>query len=170
VFVIGSLLAIVAVGTTDLPIFDRYLLAAAPFAAALVLDAAPRGFVVTRARRIGQWSAVGAFGLLGLVWTTDSAAFDAARWEAAEQVVDLGIPADRVDAGFEWRNTVRPPGHIVLAPSQPDPDACVVMEVRTNGSEVPPDAIVATPWSNVLGQRGRIVGTPTGAPDCPALP
>jgi hypothetical protein len=170
-FLLASIAAVIAVGTINfLPIFDRYLLGVAPFAAALILDTAPAREVAGRARRAVQVVAVGAFALLGVVWSTDSAAFDRARWEAGEAAVDLGVPSDRVEAGFEWRNVHRQPGAIVLAPSQSDTDACVLLEVQTNDATVPSGAVVSVPWSNVFGQRGRIVGTPTGAPDCPPLP
>lgn len=171
VFVLTSMAGVIGVGTINfLPIFDRYLLAVVPFAAALILDRAPARDVTSRARRGAQVAAIATFALLGLVWSTDSAAFDAARWKAGEQAVALGIPADRVEAGFEWRNAKRPPGEIVLAPSQPDPDACIVMRVQTPDQPIPRDAVVDVPWSSILGRRGHIVGTPVDAPDCTRLP
>jgi hypothetical protein len=171
VFVLASMAGVIAVGTINFfPIFDRYLLAAAPFAAALILDRTPAHQATSRARRGAQIAAVGAFAFLGLVWSTDSAGFDAARWTAGEEAVALGVPADRIEAGFEWRNARRPPGQIVLAPSQPDPDACVVMRVQTPDEPVPKDAVVEVRWSSILGRRGRIVGTLVDAPDCSPLP
>jgi hypothetical protein len=171
VFVLASMAGVIAVGTIDFfPIFDRYLLATAPFAAALVLDTAPAHEAASRARRGAQVAAIAAFALLGLVWSTDSAAFDAARWKAGEEAVALGVPADRIEAGFEWRNVFRPAGQIVLAPSQPDPDACVVMRVQTPDEAIPSDALVDVPWSSLLGMRGRIVGTTVDAPGCSPSP
>ncbi len=172
VFVLTSMAGVIAVGTINfLPIFDRYLLAVAPFAAALILDRAPAHRRDQSRPPCGaQIAAVGVFALLGLVWSTDSAAFDAARWKAGEEAVSLGYPADRVEAGFEWRNAKRQPGRIVLAPSQSIPDACVVMRVQTPDQPVPSDAVVEVPWSSILGLRGRIVGTPVDAPDCSPLP
>jgi hypothetical protein len=171
VFVLASMAGVIAVGTINVfPIFDRYLLAVVPFAAALVLDTTPAHDVVSRARRGAQIAAIGSFALLGLVWSTDSAAFDAARWRAGEEAVALGVRPDRVEAGFEWRNVFRSEGTIVLAPSQPDPDACVVMQVQTPHEQLPSDAVVDVSWSSLLGLRGRIVGTPVDAPDCPPLP
>jgi len=169
-FVLGSVAAVVVVGTFDLPIFDRYLLVVSPFAAGLVLDSSSTATVTTHARRLAQWAAVGAFALLGLAWTTDSAAFDAARWEAGSAAVALGVPADRIDAGFEWRNNFRAPGAIVLAPSQPDPDACVVLRVQTPDEAMPASPTVSVPWSSLFGLRGWVVGTPVDRPDCPPLP
>ena len=32
----------------------------------------------------------------------NSAAFDAARWHAGEEMVALGLSADSIDAGYEW--------------------------------------------------------------------
>jgi hypothetical protein len=85
-------------------------------------------------------------------------------------VVALGVPADRIDAGFEWRNNFRANGAIVLAPSQPDPDACVVLRVQTPREAMPADPTVSVPWSSLFGLRGRVVGTPVDRPDCPVLP
>jgi hypothetical protein len=169
-FVLGSIAAIVTVGTFDLPIFDRYLLVVSPFVAGLVLDTAPAMAVATHARRLVQWASVATFALLGLAWTTDSAAFDAARWHAGNEAVAMGVPADRIDAGFEWRNNFRSPGTIVLTPSQPDPDACVVMTVQTPGQTEATDTIVSVTWSSLFGERGKIVGHQVDGPDCPPLP
>jgi hypothetical protein len=45
---------------------------------------------------------LGVLGLASLVLMLNSFAFDAARWRLGEEAVTRGIPADTVDAGFEW--------------------------------------------------------------------
>jgi hypothetical protein len=41
-------------------------------------------------------------GAASVAYLLNSAAFDAARWRAGEALVQEGIPADSVDAGYEW--------------------------------------------------------------------
>jgi hypothetical protein len=41
-------------------------------------------------------------GGMGLSLMLNSDAFDSARWSAGERLVDLGIPAESIDAGYEW--------------------------------------------------------------------
>ncbi len=179
-FVIVSALGLVAVGTGNLPVFDRYLLGLVPFAAGIVLahrttyraasDPATNASSGISARRVVEASAVAAFALMGLWWGGNSAAFDAARWDAGQQAVALGYPADRVDAGFEWRNVHRPTAATPTAPVEHDPEACV--RVESGG----PGASDLTPGTRVLftvelGQPytrfGPLRAVATGAPGCP---
>jgi hypothetical protein len=113
---------------------------------------------------------VAAFLLLGLVWTIDSSRFDAARWAAGERAVQLGYPADRVDAGFEWRNVHRPAGEGPRSPSQPDPDACV--RLTAAGADLGPQW---TPLFTIAHWHGAAGSDPltawaAEAPGCPPLP
>jgi hypothetical protein len=55
-----------------------------------------------RVSRVVAGALLAGIGVLGLALAADSDAFDAARWRAGTQLVDAGIPAERVDAGFEW--------------------------------------------------------------------
>jgi len=81
------------------PIFDRYLtpliLVGAIGLARSGSESEPR---VTRTAGI----VVAALGVTYLALISSGHSFDAARWRAAQQVVDSGIDADDVDGGFEW--------------------------------------------------------------------
>src|SRR5690606_32572100 len=92
VFVVLTIGSLTAAGFADLPIFDRYVLPAVPFAAGLVLAWRPRAAPVTSLASAGplQWVAVAVFAALGLVWSIDAARFDATRWHAGEHAVQLG--------------------------------------------------------------------------------
>ncbi len=175
-FVVASALGLVAVGTGNLPVFDRYALGLVPFAAGLVLahrtasaprgTAAPEGVTGRRAVEVG---AVVAFALIGLWWGGSSATFDAARWRAGERAVALGYPADRVDAGFEWRNVHRPDGSTPTAPVEHDPGACVRIESGGPGAgDVAPGTSVL--FTVDLGQPythlGPLRAVTTGAAGC----
>jgi hypothetical protein len=177
-FVVVSALGLVAVGTGNLPVFDRYVLGLVPFAAGLVLAhrtaSAPRGeraAMGVTARRAVEVGAVVLFALLGLWWGGNSATFDGARWRAGERAVALGYPADRVDAGFEWRNVHRPPGSTPTAPAEHDPEACVRIESGGPGAgDVAPGTQVL--FTVALGQPytrfGPLRAVTTGTPGCPA--
>ena len=92
--------AIVVNGAT----FDRYLWPAVLSAGILLLGAFPL-------TPPSEWHpaalqvAVGvaaAFAVVSLLVTLDSDAFDGIRWRTAQEAVRAGVPAGRVDAGFEW--------------------------------------------------------------------
>jgi hypothetical protein len=170
--VVLTTVSLIAAGTADLPIFDRYVLPAVPFAAGLVLAWHPTE--VDLAERsphaVLRWVTVVAFAAGGLLWSVDSARFDATRWAAGEQAVRLGYPADRVDAGFEWRNVHRPAGEFPSSPTQPDRDACV--RLTASGVDLGPD------WTPVFsidhwhgwGGTDELTAWATTAPGCPPLP
>ena len=93
------------------PIFDRYFWPLVPPVSALFLYLprdlhAKRLLLPTRrATKVlaGSATAIGAvLAIISLVFMLNSNAFDAARWRAGEQLVGLGIPADTIDAGYEW--------------------------------------------------------------------
>lgn len=181
VFVIVSALGLVAVGTGNLPVFDRYVLGLVPFAAGLVLAhrsaSAPRPSTSgpapsgRTARRAVEVAGVVAFALMGLWWGGDSAAFDAARWRAGEQAVALGYPADRVDAGFEWRNVHRPAGATPTAPVEHDPEACVRIESGgpgAGGLAAGTHLLFTVELDQPYTRFGPLRAVATGAPDCPS--
>jgi hypothetical protein len=170
--VVITTLSLIAAGTANLPIFDRYVLPAVPFAAGLVLAWHPTE--VDLAERSPQaalrWLTVGLFLVAGVVWSIDSARFDATRWAAGEQAVRLGYPADRVDAGFEWRNVHRPPGEFPTSPSQPDRDAC--LRLAASNAELGPEWTRAFSIDHWHGWSGasELTAWATAAPGCPPLP
>jgi Dolichyl-phosphate-mannose-protein mannosyltransferase len=92
-------------------LFDRYLWAiAAPLAALLLYvprDLGPdRPPAARRDRSRARWAGatlLGAtLGFVSVVLLFNAHAFDAARWQAGERLVELGVPAGEVDAGYEW--------------------------------------------------------------------
>jgi hypothetical protein len=171
VFVIANVGVLIAVGITGLPVFDRYLLPVVPFAAGIVLARAsrPRGDEGLAPLWV-RWGGVVLFALVGLAWTTDSAAYDVARWRLAEDVVDLGYRPDQVEAGFEWRNVQRAPDSGVTAPAQWDTGACVRL---SSGTTVQPDAeqvLLTRDYRGWFGPAGSVTAYATAAPNCPPLP
>ncbi|MFM7145508.1 MAG: hypothetical protein ACKOW5_04145, partial [Actinomycetales bacterium] len=90
-------------------LWDRYLLAVIPIAAALLLAAARRrGLIIT-----SRWSALPALGLtgfalLGFAFTDRAATMDGASWAIAEAAVADGQSPDRIDGGFAWNGTWQP--------------------------------------------------------------
>lgn len=101
------LLTLVAAGLGRPP-FDRYLLPLLPGLIVLVLSARPDSAGKPGAR--GGWAKQLGLGTVGLTWVliavffgTDSGLYDATRWVAAQRLVSLtGLPASRIDGGFEW--------------------------------------------------------------------
>jgi hypothetical protein len=100
----------------------------------------------------------------------DSARFDAIRWAAGERAVDLGYPADRVDAGFEWRNVHRPDGDPPMSPSQRDLDACVrLTAARADLGPGWEPLFDVDHWHGTAG-RDALTAWASTAPECPQLP
>jgi len=170
--VVATVASLTAAGVVGLPIFDRYVLPAVPFAAGILLAWRPsRGSIIERtAANAWRWAGVVAFVVIGLVFAFDSARFDAARWEAGDRAVELGYPADRIDAGFEWRNVHRAPGDTPTSPSQPDPDACV--RVAAPGADVGADAVglfTVRYWHGYSGDEALTAWALPGT-DCPPVP
>jgi len=172
VLVVLTVLSLTAAGAMGLPIFDRYVLPAVPFAAALVLAWRPASVALTDRTPAGaaRWLGVAAFFVLGAIWTVDAARFDATRWAAGDRAVQLGYPPDRVDTGFEWRNVHRLSGEPPMSPSQRDLDACVRLAAA--------DADLGSSWTPLftVGHWHGAAGTDsltawaTDAPGCPPLP
>ncbi len=94
----------------DLPVFDRYVLPVLPIVAVLVLRSAlvcaePEA-TDSRAGRMWHRAAVATtlalLATVGLVFSAESASYDAARWRVASLAVHAGYPAVDVDGGYEW--------------------------------------------------------------------
>lgn len=92
-FVSAGLLLQLALGQ---PTFSRYFLILVPVGAGLLLsrDGSHR-------LRVGFVAAVMIWAF-GLALTAGTMAYDAARWEAATQLVAKGVAPQEIDAGFEW--------------------------------------------------------------------
>ncbi len=90
---------------TDLPIFDRYALPVLPLAALLLIRSTPPVEAATSVRSGRGLVAVATLiglGVVGLGFATDSASFDATRWEVAERAAAKGFGPLHVYGGFEW--------------------------------------------------------------------
>lgn len=89
-------------------LFDRYFWPLLPPLAVLLMYRARSGPNARPSSSTPRgWTAVatGAWVVLltmSLLFMLNSLAFDAARWRGGEQLVGLGIPAQEVDAGYEW--------------------------------------------------------------------
>ena len=116
IFLAGTTLGLVWFGF-NLWIYDRYFWVLVPPLAALLMfrpelpegAMAPTPAAAALPARRSSAPLAGVAGLLvvvlgamSLVFLLNSAAFDAARWRAGQEMVDLGIPADAIDAGYEW--------------------------------------------------------------------
>jgi hypothetical protein len=112
-FCVATSLGLVVFGLTG-TMFDRYLWPLVPTLAGLLLmrpleqqQAMPLE-TVAEPRRLGPLPVTATVALLivlvavGLPLMLNSAAFDRARWSAAQRLVDIGVPAESIDAGIEW--------------------------------------------------------------------
>jgi hypothetical protein len=117
--IVYPLATLLRMGFSELTaVFDRYALPFLPLTGLLFLSsvavrraADPEREPDSRARtRTLTGIALGALALLGLVYTAESASFDATRWALAEQVVDLGYSPLQIHAGYEWEGWYRGQG------------------------------------------------------------
>jgi hypothetical protein len=120
-FAVSSGLGIALYGLVG-SMIDRYAWPIIPPIAALLLAARPTSVVAeisvvpedpgqrhsnVRGSRsvvavVVAFGCVAVLGVMGLAFLLNSAAFDGARWRAGEALVTAGVPAESVDAGFEW--------------------------------------------------------------------
>ena len=108
---------------TKLPIFDRYALPAIPLAGLLTIGTMERAGpepVPIPPRSTPGWTRLVAtavvtvlFAGVGLVFATDSAAFDATRWKVDEAAVRHGYSPLAIYGGFEWISYHRRRGPIL---------------------------------------------------------
>ena len=84
------------------PIYDRHLLPLVPFVAAFIMmEGGIRPFARERFVLVAC-TLLGAFAVLGLVFSTSSAVYDGSRWWAASDLVASGIEPLRIDGGLDW--------------------------------------------------------------------
>jgi len=110
VFVVAVLFGLIAFGLSR-PIFDRYFWPVVPPLAALFL------FLPADLREGASTGSAGRFSLavrgaaslcalvlavVSMSFLLNSASFDAARWTAGQRLMETGLRADQIDAGYEW--------------------------------------------------------------------
>ncbi len=107
-FTLGLLVYYLATGK----FFIRYALLLVPGAVILPFDA----FRSARLNRTLLTLGLVASFALGVVWTRDQISFNEARWAAGNWLLDKGVPADRIEGGFEWNCW-----HLEFGGDQPSP-------------------------------------------------
>lgn len=102
----GYAAAYLLAAATGLPLYDRYTLPAIVVAGgALYRSEALRPAVrPSTPRHAASIATLIALGCVGIVYTVDSASFDAARWHAAQAAVHAGWAPRLVGGNFEWVN------------------------------------------------------------------
>lgn len=102
--IVGTLGTLVTVQS----VFGRYLIAVLPWMLALAIRSPSRedDARLSRALRVPRvaaaYVAFGSVAVLSASLMLHAFAYDRARWNAAEYTVREGVPANLIDAGFEW--------------------------------------------------------------------
>jgi hypothetical protein len=84
------------------PAYDRHLLPLIPFVAAFTMVEGGLRRVGRRRFALVACSVLGAFGALGLMFSTTTAMYDDSRWQAASDLVASGFEPLRIDGGLDW--------------------------------------------------------------------
>jgi len=164
---VGTVAAIAVPPALGNSLQDRYLLPLVPLLGILVVRAGqttqPRQSV--RARTVAVAGLVG-LAALGLVYTANSASFDATRWAVAESAArSVGDPL-LVDGGFEWVNYhyERP---AFVRPDDPAHDRfCVAARIEADRPRSTDETVVsAKPVWGIGGPQAWIVARRVA--DCP---
>jgi len=108
IFTLGLLVYYLATGK----FFIRYALLLVPGVVILPFDAFRRA----RLNRTLLCIGLAACFVLGVVFTRDQISFNEARWAAGRWLLDRGVPADRIEGGFEWNCW-----HLEFGGDQPSP-------------------------------------------------
>ncbi len=85
------------------PVFDRYYWPLTPPVAILLMSPGAEA-AVRRSPRLVVPVGASLIGLtfMSLIFMLNSFAFDSARWRAGEELTQLGVNPDELDAGYEW--------------------------------------------------------------------
>ena len=165
--------ACVAAAALNGQVFDRYLWPVVLSAALLVL----RAYGHQPAARLATGVSLVAAAALAVALTLNSNSFDAARWDAGRQLVASGVPAQAIDAGFEWTGAHAGVAADLAGPYggtswwtawYPHPPICAV--VAASPISLPGFELAGTrPW-NLLGIAGsaRLYVYRSVMPYCPA--
>jgi hypothetical protein len=89
-------------GPFDQPIYDRHLLPLVPFVAAFMMVEGGLRPIARQRFVFAASSALVAFTVLGLVFSTSAAVYDGTRWRAASDLVASGMDPLRIDGGLDW--------------------------------------------------------------------
>lgn len=110
IFTLLALAAALAPAARGANIFDRYLWPAGAGIAAILVRQVPVGLLRRRSAAAGSLALLALLALVTAVSVTESISFDRARWNIGEQAVASGVPADLIDAGYEWtgHHAIRP--------------------------------------------------------------
>ncbi len=108
----GYALCYVVAALLGLPLYDRYVLPIIGFVAVLLMASPERATEVAPSpSRAPSWLRPAVAGIafavvasIGVLYTLDSASFDAVRWNVSEAAVHAGWRADTVAGNFEWVN------------------------------------------------------------------
>jgi hypothetical protein len=93
---------VIVSGPFGQPIYDRHLLPLVPFVAAFIMVEGGLRPIARERFLPAACSVLGVFAVLGLVFSTSSAVYDASRWRAASDLVASGIEPLRIDGGLDW--------------------------------------------------------------------
>jgi hypothetical protein len=160
IFVLATLAGLAVYGSRY-ALFDRYFWPLLPPLALLLMYRARSEVVLAPAGAsarpgvlvIASWLVLLSVSMLYML---NSFAFDAARWRGAERFVALGVPAENIDAGYEWVGQHQPdlpgpnppPGNEIFYERWwPTRHACAIVAGMPDPSATTVDVI---PWNLFL--------------------
>jgi hypothetical protein len=144
-------------------LWDRYLIAAVPISAGLVLAVArQRGLVIRPRFALVPVVGIAAYALFGLAFVDRAATIDGATWAVAEAAVSPDLRPQSIDAGFAWNGTWQPGPATWPAPAVPGqpwwrslyPEAVFCAQVQVSATPPTDDSVV------VAHQAPTLLGSP----------
>ena len=102
IFALLSVALMVVSGPFGQPVYDRHLLPLLPLVAAFILIEGGLRRIARERFVLAAGLVLGAFAVLGLVFSTSAAVYHGARWEAASELVASGVDPLRIDGGLDW--------------------------------------------------------------------
>ncbi len=147
VLILSSVLYLCFVVYRGVPMFDRYLLPALPAFFLAIAKASP--LVDSAARRSAAVVVVVFFAGISTTLTYDYDRWHETAWHAAQSLVQKGVPADAINAGYEWNGWVV--GKAPFPSEDPHHYAYVISH-----SELPEyECLEAIPWTSIWGPHRR---------------
>lgn len=110
IFTLLALAAALAPAARGANVFDRYLWPVAAGIVAILVRHVPDDLLRRRSVAAGSLALLALLAVVTAVSVTESISFDRARWNIGEQAEASGVPADLIDAGYEWtgHHAIRP--------------------------------------------------------------